>query len=161
MKKTIILLLSLAIAFAGYSQDDTAIELNDSDLTEIISMNTDTIKGITQAAVPGKITVVKDARIDKVSKDLAGGTTNKSVMKGYRIQIISSSTKSVVDGERGRFMTANPGVANTTDYKAPNFKLLVGNFRTKLDAEKFQNEIKDQFPGTIIIADEIDLPKLD
>lgn len=124
-------------------------------------MKKDTIKTLDRAAVPGKVNIVKDERIDRISKELAGGATQRAIIKGYRIQIISSSTKATVDSERGRFMSQNTGVSSYTDYKAPNFKLLVGNFRTKLDAQRFQQQINDVFPNTIIIADEIELPKLD
>lgn len=122
---------------------------------------TDTVYRIVKSNTPGRIKVVKDNRIDKVSQDIAGGKTNKPIIKGYRIQITSSSTKSLVDGERGRFMSTNSGVKTYVDYKAPNFRLRVGNFRTKLDAQKFQNEIKDQFPNTLVISDDIELPRLE
>jgi hypothetical protein len=37
----------------------------------------------------------------------------------------------------------------------------VGDFRTKLEAYKFLKEISIEFPGSFIVQDEIELPKLE
>ncbi len=160
MKKILLITFSLVIALASFSQEtDVEWKLFPSKSDSLMKL--DTVKTMDRAALPGKVSINKDERIDRVSKELAGGATQRPIIKGYRIQIISSSTKATVDSERGRFMSQNTGESSYTDYKAPNFKLLVGNFRTKLDAQRFQQQISDVFPNTIIIADEIELPKLD
>ncbi|MDC0015467.1 SPOR domain-containing protein [Flavobacteriales bacterium] len=160
MKKILLITFSLVIALASFAQEsDIEWKLFPSKADSLMAK--DTVKTLDRAAVPGKVSINKDERIDRVSKDLAGGASQRPIVKGYRIQIISSSTKATVDSERGRFMSHNTRESSYTDYKAPNFKLLVGNFRTKLDAQRFQQQISDVFPNTIIIADEIELPKLD
>lgn len=122
---------------------------------------TDTVYGIKQAYKQGTIKVEKDSRIDEVSEFMRGGASNYPVINGYRVQIISSSTKSMVDVERGNFMITYRGIRSYIDYKAPNFRLRVGNFRNKLEAQKFQHEIMKDFPNTLVILDSIDLPRLD
>ena len=159
MKKILLFTFSLVIALASFSQDTIAPKLFPSRADSLMLL--DTVKTMDRVAMPGKVLINKDDRIDRVSKEMAGGASQRPIIKGYRIQIISSSTKATVDSERGRFMSQNTGESSYTDYKAPNFKLLVGNFRTKLDAQRFQQQISNVFPNTIIIADEIELPKLD
>lgn len=162
MKNILIILVSfLALSVVGISQDTTSN--SDWKLYPVSDSlkKTDTVYALKKAPTPGKVKVNKDKRIDKVSTDLAGGTTNKPVIKGYRLQVLSSSTKATIDAERGKFMAKYPKYKTYIDYKAPNFRLRVGNFRTRLDAERFQNEIKKIFPNTLIITDMIELPLIE
>lgn len=162
MKHLIVFLISLMIfSFCGIAQDTTSSEwkLYPSGADTILP--TDTVRGVVKSNKKGKVNVKKDERIDKVSEEMSGGITKKPKIRGFRIQVISSSTKSTVDGERGKFMSLYGNHRTYIDYKPPNFKLHVGNFRTKLNAEKFQNEILNAFPNTLIISDWIELPNLD
>jgi len=46
-------------------------------------------------------------------------------------------------------------------FKAPNYKVRVGDFRTKLDAQRFLIELTADYPNAFIITDQINLPKTD
>ena len=161
--KHLILIASTLVLFsiAGLAQDTTngKWKLYPSGADTILPK--DTIKGVVKGEKKGKVNVKKDERIDKVSEEMSGGDANKPKIRGYRIQVVSSSTKSESDGARGRFVKLYPKHKTYINYKPPNYRLRVGNFRTKLDAEKFQNEIKELFPNTLIISDWIELPNLD
>ncbi len=166
MKKLSVLLLStFLIVGSVLAQDSTQNgswklfpTKNDSVKSTV---STDTIYKLEKSETPGKVKVMKDSRIDKVSVAIAGGESKKPKTNGYRVQVISSSTKSVVDGERAKLIAANRKHKTYIDYKAPNFRLRVGNFRTRLEAEKFQYEIKEDYPDTFVVFDLIDLPELD
>lgn len=160
MKKIILSFLIISILSAGFSQDSSKnwkLFPGSSDTV----LPTDTVFGLVKSLKPGTVIIVKDQRIDKVSDFLRGGTTNHPVISGYRVQIISSSNKSTVDSEKGRFMTLYPGTKSYTDYSVPNFRLRAGNFRNKLEAQKFQHEIKKDFPNTFVVFCSIELPRLD
>jgi hypothetical protein len=43
-------------------------------------------------------------------------------------------------------------------YISPNFRVRVGDFRTKNEALKLYREIKSNYPVAFIVADEIDFP---
>lgn len=159
MKKIILSFLVITLLASGFSQDSTKdwkLYPGKSDTV----LPTDTVYGIKHSYKHGKVNIEKDERIEKVSDALRGGLTNKPIINGYRVQIISSSNKGSVDSERGRFMSNYRGTKSYIDYKAPNFKLIVGNFRTKLDAQKFQHEIGDSFQNTLVIPAKIEYPRL-
>ncbi|MDA9261937.1 SPOR domain-containing protein [Flavobacteriales bacterium] len=160
MKKIILSFLVIALLTTGFSQDTSQNWKLYPGKTDTV-LPTDTVFGIKHSLKKGTITVVKDSRIDKVSDAMRGGASNHPIITGYRVQIISSSTKSTVDSERGKFMSSYSGTKTYIDYKVPNFRLRVGNYRNKLEAQKFQNEIKKAFPYTLVISDSIDLPRLD
>lgn len=151
----------LMFSTGNLAQDTTngQWKLYPSDSVSVVP--TDTVRGVVKSEKKGKVTIKKDERIDKVSEELSGGESKKPMIRGYRIQVVSSSTKSDVDGARGRFVKKYPKHKTYMNYKPPNYRLRVGNFRTKLDAEKFQNQILKDFPNTLIISDWIELPNLD
>ena len=92
MKKILLITFSLVIALASFAQEsDIEWKLFPSKADSLMAK--DTVKTLDRAAVPGKVSINKDERIDRVSKDLAGGASQRPIVKGYRIQIISSSTK--------------------------------------------------------------------
>lgn len=72
---------------------------------------------------------------------------------GYRIQVASLSgtaSKNRAFEMRDRLREAYPGVEAYVVFDEPNFKVKVGDFRTRLDAYVFLQRIRVDFPGTII-----------
>ncbi len=72
---------------------------------------------------------------------------------GYRIQVASLSgtaSKNRAFEMRDRLREAYPGVEAYVVFDEPNFKVKVGDFRTRLDAYVFLQRIRGDFPGTII-----------
>lgn len=72
---------------------------------------------------------------------------------GYRIQVASLSgttSKNRAFDMKERLRQTYPGVEAYVVFDEPNFKVKVGDFRTRLEAYVFLQHIRDQFPGTII-----------
>ncbi|HPS12603.1 MAG TPA: SPOR domain-containing protein, partial [Prolixibacteraceae bacterium] len=46
-------------------------------------------------------------------------------------------------------------------FQSPDFKVRVGDFRTKSEALKLRNQLKNEFPSVFIIDDLISLPEID
>lgn len=72
---------------------------------------------------------------------------------GYRIQVASlsgTSSKNRAFDMKERIRNNYPGVEAYVVFDEPNFKVKVGDFRTRLEAYVFLQRIKNEFPGTII-----------
>ncbi len=83
---------------------------------------------------------------------------------GFRVQIYMAS------GNQARLLTLQqmelfeegfPGVPAYMVYEEPNFKLRVGDFRNRLDARRFLESIKRQYPAAYIVMDQIRFPALE
>lgn len=167
MKKIFAISLLLFIYVNGSSQTSNDWKLfpskdtvkNDSTVTTATVV--DTIFEITPTDKPGKVTVSKDGRIDAVSTELATPNDGVSVkIRGYRVQIIASSKKATIDAERATFLALHPDMSTYIDYVQPNYKLKVGDFKTKLEAQKLQYDLRLSFPSALVINDLIELPKV-
>jgi len=104
----------------------------------------------------GEVTVHADPRIERLMKDY---TERKHVQKGYRVQIFLGERKTAEDTKRA-FLQKNPDTPAYLSWLAPNFRLRVGDLRTRLEAEKLLHEVRVQHPGSYIVPDEIEMPRL-
>ena len=114
-------------------------------------------------AQEGDVNVIKDNRIDALVKKQSEITPPdvKPHIDGFRVQLYFDSEKSMINDARSRFIARFPKVDTYVEYNAPNYFLKVGDFRTRLEAEKVKAAVEAEFPTSFIIKEEINLPRLD
>lgn len=108
-------------------------------------------------AQPGDVSIQQDERITKLMEQYV---MHKHALKGYRVQIFLGSEREKAREMRRTFLLRHPDVGGYESYLAPNFRIRVGDLRTRLEAEKLRQELKTEFPGCYIVPDEIELPRL-
>jgi len=69
----------------------------------------------------------------------------------YIIQIVKTRGSLEIKEAREKLKGLYPDKSTFMDFKTPNQRLFVGYFNTLKEAEKFQQLIKDDFPGSIIV----------
>ena len=110
----------------------------------------------------GDIQVKKDARINalvaKQSEVVPPDTKTK--IKGFRVQLYFDSDRGTINNARSRFIAQYPRVDTYVEYNAPNYYLKVGDFRTRLEAEKIKAAMTAEFPTSFVIEEDINLPRL-
>ncbi len=82
---------------------------------------------------------------------------------GFRIRLYFASTRTAREESASiirRFNTMYPHVQAYRTYASPNFKVTVGNFRTRLDAEAFLRKIKGDFPDAFIVRERFKYPSI-
>ncbi len=105
--------------------------------------------------------IIQDKRVNElVLKHILINEAKKGKMKGYRVQIHFGPEKAKALDVKSKFNLQGRKVDAYLDYQQPYFKIRVGDFRTKLEAYKFLQEILSDFPGAFIVTDEIELPEL-
>ena len=75
---------------------------------------------------------------------------NKNVGVGYIIQLYNGD-ESKARSIKNNFQSDFPGVGTKLLYEAPDWKIQVGSYRTRLDADRALNTIKEKYNGGIII----------
>ena len=111
--------------------------------------------------VKGKIEIIQDERIPLLVSKHIQLNLNRKGTPGYRIQIFFDSganSKSRAQSIYASFQSRFPETEAYLTYKAPNYKVRVGDFRTKLDARRFLNNIIGDYPNAWIVEDIINLP---
>ncbi len=109
------------------------------------------------------VVVNKDPRIDMlVNKQIEINeiTTRNSRRSaaGYRILIISSNDRNKVIDAKTKMYREFPELKAYMMYQAPFFRLKVGNFRERIDAEEYLSSIQRIYPtGVYIVTDTIEV----
>lgn len=74
---------------------------------------------------------------------------------GYRVKIHFSADKSKAREAQMKFDGKYTGVASYEDYQQPNFVIMVGDFKTKLEAQELLKTIKLDFPYAFIVKSKV------
>ncbi|MGX8713916.1 MAG: SPOR domain-containing protein [bacterium] len=107
----------------------------------------------TSQAQRGQVTVTGDVAVNEMVEKHIELNRRVGTMPGFRVQIASfagTNSKTSAFSLRDRFMTDYPLVQAYIVYDEPNFKVKVGDFRTRLEAYAFLQEIKEVYKGYII-----------
>jgi hypothetical protein len=80
--------------------------------------------------------------------------TNGEV-EGYRVKIHFSADKSKMKEAQMRFAGKYSDVASYEDYQQPNWVVMVGDFKTKLEAQELLKTIKSDFPYAFIVKSKV------
>ncbi|QSS96162.1 SPOR domain-containing protein [Psychroflexus sp. ALD_RP9] len=74
---------------------------------------------------------------------------NYQLKSTYRIQLFSGSLDAA-QAKETEYQESGLNYTSFIYYEAPNYKLWVGNFKTKLDADRAYLEIKSFFPNALV-----------
>lgn len=111
----------------------------------------------------GEVIIYADPVIDSLLQLHIAYNDAFPVMPGYRIQIFFESGNQALDHAeevKNKFTEKYNGTLAYLQFGAPYYRVRVGDFRTRLDAEKFLSKINRRYPNAWIIKDEINFPVL-
>ncbi|MDD4142403.1 MAG: SPOR domain-containing protein [Bacteroidales bacterium] len=80
--------------------------------------------------------------------------------QGYRVQIFFESgneSKQNAYKAADKFMQLFPGIPAFISFKEPNYRIRVGNFREKLDADRLLSEVMRDFSSSFVIKEFISI----
>jgi sporulation related protein len=109
------------------------------------------------ATGPGEVIIHQEERIGRLMDDFAA---RKHTLKGYRVQIFMGGNREAGKQVRIDFLRKHTEVPAYEDYLAPNFRVRVGDMRTRMEAARLLRELKADYPGAYIVPDEIEMPRL-
>ena len=117
----------------------------------------------------GRVVVIQDQLVDTVLQQyealrlrIMENPDNKAI-PGYRIQIFFDSGINSSDRAkqaRDEFLFLFPDIPAYVSWKAPNYRVRVGDFRNRLGAENTLQSILIGYPNAWVIKDEINFPVL-
>jgi len=117
------------------------------------------------AQTRGKVEVDKNPKVDSlIGNYLLNGKTgngNATSSGGFRVQIYSGFNRKGAYTAQAKFQDMFPNVPTYITYREPNFKVHVGDYRSRLEAEKMMEDLKTSFASLFIIEEKINFPKLD
>ena len=104
-------------------------------------------------AQQGRIIVKGDVAVTQMVEKHIELNSKVKTIPGFRVQIAAFSganSKTSAFDLRDRFMLDYPTVQAYIVFDEPNFKVKVGDFRTRLEAYAFLQQIKEVYKGYIV-----------
>jgi len=111
----------------------------------------------------GSSEVIEEPGIRELLNKHVSVNAESQKIDGYRIHLYSSSgemSRTKAQKIQADFLKNYPDVPSYLDWLEPNFRVRVGDFRTRLDAIQFHQDIQDFFPSSFVVREEIELPPL-
>ena len=114
----------------------------------------------------GSVIVYKDARIDVLAKQQlskAKKPINHSVgiarvggiTRGYRVQVLNTNNRVLANKTKGDLYSRFPGQKVYIVYRSPFFKVRIGNFLKRNDAESFMRTLSSLFSSGIYVVPDL------
>lgn len=111
--------------------------------------------------VGSSVYVIKDSRLDLLVKKKAEinkkAADAKKPTKGYRIQVLNTTDRTQALATKSKLLSLYPDQKTYLMYTAPYFKIRIGNFVEKGEADDLKKELARMFPtGVFVIPSEIE-----
>ena len=106
------------------------------------------------------VIVHKDPRLEMLVKKQAQineetSREGRRTAKGYRLMIISTNNRDEAISAKTKIYTYFPELKAYLFYQSPYFRLKVGNFKDRKDAEAYQKRLNIYFPQGVFIMKDI------
>lgn len=157
---SIICILLLASCAAKAQKHKGAPEAYYEDLSVVrpAFVNPDTIdpkqaiKNPVAATFPNDLSKKAFMRSDSLAE-----ANKKTTIQGYRILIYKGSSSDESLNVRKQVYAVDSDLNVYTEYKQPSFRVKVGDFIDRVEANYILNDLKINFPNAMIVPDQINL----
>ncbi|RLD25576.1 MAG: hypothetical protein DRI54_04610 [Bacteroidetes bacterium] len=153
MKLVFSILLSM-IVFAGYSQEnDWRLYKSDQEEKQL-SNDSNAVR------VPidknGEITIYTNNKLDTLLQVLQNKPPE---LKGFRVLIYIGNSRKTADEIRSVYLKKDFQWPYYLEYRDPNFVVEIGDFMTRLQAEKVKEQLSLSFSNPYIVLTAIKFPE--
>jgi hypothetical protein len=112
----------------------------------------------------GEINVIQDSRVDSLLLLHKKMNEKNPHIEGWRINIFFESgnySKKMAVDTKAKFVQSYANVPCYVVFQEPFYKVLVGDYRTRMEAEKFLKEIVSEYANAFAVEADINYPVLD
>ncbi len=110
----------------------------------------------------GRLTINCDNKLQTISVNLKEAH-KKRFHYGYRVQIFFSSgsdARNMAETTKQKFLQKYSDINAYLEFAQPYFKVLVGDFRTKLEASGLKKKLSAFYPGCFVVSSKIEIDSM-
>ena len=96
------------------------------------------------------VTINQDPKFEQLLNEKRKINTSLTVNDSYKIQIYSGSSE-IAKKTLNEFRLEFPTIDATIVFNTPNYKVWVGNYKTRIEAERILIDIKDRYKNVLLI----------
>jgi hypothetical protein len=156
MTRILLVAFTLLLSLGGRAQVDTLPPPPERDFMEELFAPDPVSRG--------RVHVEGDACVDRTLRAMITANKHGYAFSGYRVQILSAAaSRHHIDSLQryvSRFEEQFPGTRAYLRYFDPDFKIRVGNFRSRIEAMPLLKKIRRKYPASYIVRETIRLKDL-
>lgn len=94
-------------------------------------------------------------KVDGVLDSINRFNVTRKLIDGYTIQIYSGQNREEAMNAKKKMATEVPGLTAELEYNQPKFRVRVGSYYSRLEAQKDMLHLKRPFPNAILVPEKI------
>jgi len=98
----------------------------------------------------GNITIESSQSIKQLVAQKRAYNKNKKYVKGFKVQLFYGSEEGALKVKED-FMSVYPDMSSELKFHSPYWKVWVGSYKTRLEADRGLLEIKEGFQSAIVV----------
>ena len=98
-------------------------------------------------------------RLDAILDTIAMHNKSIKFTNGFRIQIYVGSDRKSADDAKIYTYQKYPEIFPYLSFQQPIYKVKIGDFLNRMDAERYFSDIKDLYPSAMILPDRVEIKK--
>ena len=106
--------------------------------------------GINLYAQEGNLTVTQDTKFEQLLNEKRKINPSITVNDRYKIQIYSGDSETSKK-TLSEFRKENKDFDGTIVFNTPSYKVWIGNFKSRIEAERNLSEFKKRYPNALLI----------
>lgn len=160
MKRYIAIIAVLLLAFTAVAQE--------LEITEEMAVNNEvqidsSLNGMNiWQTLPDNVTINESSKVRNAVNIQVENNARKQ-FTGFRIRIYFDNAQNAREQSLAimrKFREAHPELPAFRTYDAPNFKVTVGNFRNRSDAEAALTQLQLEYPSAFIVREKFKYPSI-
>jgi hypothetical protein len=96
-------------------------------------------------------------QLDAVLDSIDRINLTRKFIDGFTIQVFAGTKREDAMNVKKQLTTSIPNIESELQYAQPNFRVKVGRYFTRLEAEKDYEQIRRYFPSAIVVPDKISI----
>ena len=98
-------------------------------------------------------------RLDAILDTIAIRNKSMKFTNGFRIQIYVGNDRKSADDAKIYTYQKYPEIFPYLSYQQPIYKVKIGDFLNRMDAERYYSDVKDLYPSAMILPDRVEIKK--
>lgn len=103
-----------------------------------------------------QVTISEEEAVSKMIKLYTGTNFKTPMVRGWRIQIVTTNDRKTMESALNKFESLYPDIDYKWEHNPPYYQVRIGAYERKSELEAFMIRLKEDFPSSIPVQDDIE-----
>lgn len=149
----------LSTSGSEYREELSAVRPRFEYVEPVIEKTTEVKAPVSNAPTTNEKPLYINKKLEAVLDTLAKQNKSIRYINGYRIQIYVGNIRQEADAAKSYIYQFFPDLTPYVTYSQPTYRVKVGDFMYRSDAEQYLDQLKQQYYSAVILSDRVEIKK--